>query len=83
MGYAIPNNCAVMYLGNIEEVVQRADRYLAKILLKASRKAITRNWYKAEPPGKDHWFEIVRDIKRLVNNMCEFANSLTSVSNVS
>lgn len=41
---------------------QRADRYLAKILLIASKKAIARNWYKAEPPGKDHWFEIVRDI---------------------
>lgn len=51
-----------MNLGNIEDVVQTKDWYLIKILLVASKKAITRNWYNAEPPTNDHWLEIIQDI---------------------
>lgn len=40
MGYAIPNNCAVMYLGNIEEAAQTSDTYLAKLLLTVSKNTI-------------------------------------------
>ena len=51
-----------MYLGNIEGTVQRQDRYLIKILLIASKKAITRSWYKVDPPRKEQWFEVIQDI---------------------
>ncbi len=51
-----------MYLGNIEEAVQKEDRYLITILLIVSKKAVNKNWYKTEPPKKEHWFEIIKDI---------------------
>ena len=42
LGYEIPKTCLVLYLGNIpQEEVQGRDKYLVKVLLVASRKAIT------------------------------------------
>lgn len=38
IGYAVPNNCAVMYLGDIEEAIQRRNKYLVKNLLIANKK---------------------------------------------
>ena len=38
------------------------DRYITKILLITSKKAITRNWCKAEPPTKDQWMDIIREV---------------------
>ena len=36
--------------------------YLVKILLAASKKAITRLWYKPEPPVREQWLGIVEEI---------------------
>lgn len=38
MGYDIPDNCAVICLGNIWGHTGGRDRYLAKVLLIASKK---------------------------------------------
>ena len=63
LGYEIPNTCLVLYLGNIsQEDVQGEDRYLVRVLLVASRKAITRAWYKVDPPTKEQWLSIVEEI---------------------
>ena len=60
--YPIPKTCKVMYLGDINKYVLDSDRYLTKILLIASKKAITRNWCKTDPPTFKQWIEIVRQI---------------------
>lgn len=63
VGYVISNNCAMTYQWTTGKVSQGRDRYLlAKMLVVASRKAITRNRYKADPPGKKHWFDMDQEI---------------------
>ena len=63
LGYEIPKTCLVLYLGNIpQEEVQGRDKYLVKVLLVASRKAITRAWYKLDPPTREQWLSIVEEI---------------------
>lgn len=71
LDYDIPNNCVVMYLGKIDEAVQKEDRYLVKILLIASKKAITRNWYKVETPNREQWFEIIQGIHSMEKLTCQ------------
>ena len=44
-----------------------SDKYLIKILLAASKKAITRRWYKQEPPTKENWIDIVKEIHAMEN----------------
>lgn len=56
-----------MYLGYLECTVDVKDRYLAKILLLAAKKAITKNWLKTETPGKKQWVAIVEDIMEMEN----------------
>ena len=51
-----------MYLGNVTESVTGSDRYIVKILLIATKKTITRNWYKPESPTIKQWLGIVREI---------------------
>lgn len=62
LGYTIPKECKVMYLGNIDEYVLDEDKHLTKILLITSKKVITRNWYKTEPPTVRQWLELVKEI---------------------
>lgn len=63
MGYGIPMCCNVLYLCNFsDESLMGSDIYLVKILLVASKKAITRNWGKKDPPTKDQWLTIVEGI---------------------
>ena len=51
LGYEIPKSDKVLYLGNLtQDIIRKEDEYLVKVLLLASKKAITRLWYKAEPP---------------------------------
>ena len=38
------------------------DRYLLKILMAASKKAITRGWLLREPPTLKLWKNIIKDI---------------------
>ena len=48
------------------------DRYLIKILLAVSKKAITRKWNKENPPTLENWMEIVDEIcviERLTYNI--------------
>ena len=56
-----------MYLGNINDYVIDNNRYLTRILLVTSKKAITRNWCKADPPTIKLWLGIVREIYNMEN----------------
>lgn len=38
LGYALPNTCQIMYLGNIKDLVKKEDMYLVKIILAATKK---------------------------------------------
>ena len=50
-------------MGNLtQDNTQREDIYLVKVLLAASKKAITRLWYKADPPTREQWLSIVEEI---------------------
>ena len=61
--YEIPKTSIVLYLGNLtQDNTQREDMYLMKVLLAASKKAITRSWYKADPPTCEQWLSIVEEI---------------------
>ena len=56
LGYNIPMSNMILYLCNFnsaEESIRVRDRYLVKILLIASKKAITRKWGKVEHPCKE------------------------------
>lgn len=63
LGYNIPQSCKMLYFGILTgNVVLRDDRYLLKILLAACKKAITKRWYKPDPPTQNEWLKIVRGI---------------------
>lgn len=62
LGYVIPRECKVMYLGSLNNYVLEKDRYLTKMLLVTCKKAITRNWCKTEPPTITQWLEIIREV---------------------
>ena len=63
LGYNIPMNCETLYMCNLNEGhILIGDRYLVKILLIASKKAITTNWCKVDPPNQDQWMAIVDQI---------------------
>ena len=65
LGYNIPMSYMILYLCNFnsaEESIRVRDKYLVKILLISSKKAITRKWGKVEPPCKEEWIGIVEEI---------------------
>ncbi len=63
IGYEIPKTCKILYLGNLtQDIIQKEDEYLVEVLLTASKKAITRLWYKVEPPTGEQWMCIVEEI---------------------
>lgn len=67
-GYNIPNDprCIYRYLGLIPvDVIGKEDIYLFKILSLAAKKAITRSWLRADPPGLNHWLDIVEEIRSM------------------
>lgn len=43
-------------------MVQKDDVYLIKTLLTASKKVITRLWYKTDPPAGEQWVCTVKEI---------------------
>lgn len=65
-GYNIPNNPLYIYLGLISDnVIRKEDVYLFKILSLAAKKAITRTWLSSEPPGLNHWLDVVEEIRTM------------------
>lgn len=63
LGYQIPKTSTVLYLGNLGgNIVAKPDRYIFKILIAASKKAITKKWYKPEPPDRDDWLKLVKEM---------------------
>ena len=63
LSYELPKTSLVLYLGNLsQDNTQGEDLYLVKVLLAASKKAITRRWHKAEPPTCEQWLSIVEEI---------------------
>lgn len=66
LGYKLPKTCSVLYFGSLtEKKVQNKDKYLIKILLAASKKAITRKWCKEDPPTLKNWRDIVEEIHNM------------------
>ena len=63
LGYGIPKEFDVMYLGNLAEHIGDEDIYLARILMVAAKKAITRLWLQATPPTERQWVGIIGEIK--------------------
>lgn len=58
-------NClklVLYYTWVTRENIQDTDWYLIKILLAASKKAITRKWHKEDPPTRRNWLEIIDEI---------------------
>lgn len=52
----------LLYFGNMSGNVElKEDRYLLKTLLVACKKAITREWYRLDPPTQDDWLKIVNE----------------------
>lgn len=51
-----------LYLGNITDVMLKEDNYLAKVLLTASRKAITRKCLDMDPHRHSQWLDKVQEI---------------------
>lgn len=60
-----------MYLRKIDKAVQKEDRYLVKMLLIASKMAITKKWHRVETPNKEGWFEIFQDIHSMEKLTCQ------------
>ena len=62
MCFDVPMTCSFLLFGDIPEDWLTSDKYLIKILLAASKKAITRHWYQQEPPTKANWMDVIKEI---------------------
>ena len=63
LGYEVPMEGRVLYLGDLEGGgIQEGDKYLAKILLTAGKKTITRLWGQIETPKCETWIGLVEEI---------------------
>lgn len=72
LGFDINFTCVSFYLGNIDQKLSKSDKYLLKIFMTASKKAITKRWLSKEPPTINQWMTIVNDIhcmERLTFNL--------------
>lgn len=62
MGVEFEHSFITLYLGKIPDTVLDEDKYLLKILLASSKKAITRKWLQVDPPTGGQWLGIIREI---------------------
>ncbi len=62
---AIDYSFSTMYLGNLPAHLTLRDKYLLKILLATSKKALTRKWLQSEPPTKSEWLDIVTNVQNM------------------
>ena len=61
LGFDIEYNFQTVYLCNLPIDLNFQDKYLLKILLKASKKSITRKWLNREPPTVGEWSATVKE----------------------
>ena len=64
-GNDIDCSFVTIYLGNNVSCLSAPDKYLIKVLLAASKKAVTQMWLHPTPPTKTDWIEIVTDIQSM------------------
>ena len=83
MGFETKHDFRTISLGNISSTINSSDKYMIKIMLAASKKAITRRWLNKEPPTKGEWIGIVEEMYRMERltfslNLCmdKFTNKL-------
>ena len=57
--------CLSFYLGNMDIELPKEDRYLLKIFMAASKKAITRRWLNTETPTVSQWEAIIKNIQTM------------------
>ena len=62
IGLQLDDSFQTIYLGNLPYTLNAQDKYLLKILLVASKKAITRKWLVKEPPTKAEWMTVVKEL---------------------
>ncbi len=62
---AIDYSFSTIYLGNLPAHLKVRDKYLLKILLATSKKAVTRKWLQSEPPTKSEWLDIVTSVQNM------------------
>ena len=62
LDFKLKHDFSTIYLGNIPSTVNTDDMYLIKIMLAASKKALTRRWFLKQPPTKEEWISIVNEI---------------------
>lgn len=65
LGREIPNDVKVLYLGVIrEDTINKKTDICVKYCLLPVKKAITKNWYKPEPPSLKQWMHIINIITK-------------------
>ena len=62
MGFNISDTFEFLYLGQFPDELSQDDSYLLKILLVASKKAITKNWLQKKCPTMDLYVNIVKQL---------------------
>lgn len=65
MGFDIEQTLISLYLGEIPDNLHNREKYLLKVLLAASKKAITRKWLQKDPPTVTQWIDIVEEIHHM------------------
>lgn len=52
-------------LGDVPEGITRNTKYLLKIMIAASKKAIAHKWLQIDPPTIDDWLEIMKELHEM------------------